>query len=329
MLLTIKENYFKMSRIDKEEFGVTSSMNRRNIARMKELSDKNKDTPIIPSHHIAGPLIHPLYKALSNCKNIQTFVFTETLFQTLDNMNCDNILGSDAVVGCLNDNQVGRLIDKRTKVNAEYAVVDGALYCDVYYKTEFIGCAIYLPLFKEYDKSYKDGVQILPQSPVLCYNGNIPPRLIESYSQPVRRLKRDFPDGIDFIDDNSLLYDKDWSNLCDSGIMIEDFKVKKSAIWYALKMWIYLKTAKEITQEYIPDNTPTYKRGKGYVPLNYMQVDATWNKNIDVNSPFPVSGHFRHQPKKDSNGEWYKELIYIEAFMKHGYHRKAKKQLLN
>ena len=37
-----------------------------------------------------------------------------------------------------------------------------------------------------------------------------------------------------------------------------------------------------------------------------------------------VSGHFRLQPKKDENGEWTRELIYIEPYAKKGYHRLAK-----
>jgi hypothetical protein len=36
-----------------------------------------------------------------------------------------------------------------------------------------------------------------------------------------------------------------------------------------------------------------------------------------------VSGHFRLQPKK-SNGEWTKELIWIDEFGKTGYTSNAK-----
>lgn len=313
-----------MSRIDKEDYGVTSSANQRDIIKLKELSDKNPDASVVPSHHVGGALIAPLYKALGEGRDIQTYVFAESLFSMLDNMKCDNILNSDIFPDLLRNNQVGRLVDKKSKVSAEYAIVDGAFYLNAYYKTELIGFACYHPVFNEVDPSYKDGVQIAPQNPLVCFHGNIPPRLKERWSGYVKMLNRDFPNGIDFVDDGDLLYGKDWTDICDSGILVEDFKIKKNAIYYALKMFIYLKTAKEISQDYVVDTTPTYKRKRGYIPLNYIQIDATWNKNIDVNSPFPVSGHFRHQPKKDANGEWYKELIYIESFMKYGYHRKAK-----
>ena len=30
------------------------------------------------------------------------------------------------------------------------------------------------------------------------------------------------------------------------------------------------------------------------------------------------------QNKKNDSGEWYKELIYVDSFVRHGYHRNAK-----
>jgi len=51
--------------------------------------------------------------------------------------------------------------------------------------------------------------------------------------------------------------------------------------------------------------------------------DCTWFTTICRNEGFNVRGHFRLQPKK-VNGEWIKELIYINEFEKHGYHRTAK-----
>ena len=54
-------------------------------------------------------------------------------------------------------------------------------------------------------------------------------------------------------------------------------------------------------------------------------LDCTWFTNIIRNTPFGVRGHFRLQPKKNEEGEWIKELIYIEPFMKNGYTIRAKK----
>ena len=38
---------------------------------------------------------------------------------------------------------------------------------------------------------------------------------------------------------------------------------------------------------------------------------------------FKVSGHLRLQSYKNKDGEISRKLIYINEFVKHGYHRKA------
>lgn len=62
---------------------------------------------------------------------------------------------------------------------------------------------------------------------------------------------------------------------------------------------------------------------KNMLPFNVKMLDCTWFTTICRNEGFKVRGHFRLQPKK-LNGEWVKELIYINEFEKHGYHRVAK-----
>jgi hypothetical protein len=57
------------------------------------------------------------------------------------------------------------------------------------------------------------------------------------------------------------------------------------------------------------------------LPITYL--DSKWFTNIVRSDGFMVSGHFRLQPKK-SNGEWTKELIWIEEFEKTGYTSNAK-----
>lgn len=57
---------------------------------------------------------------------------------------------------------------------------------------------------------------------------------------------------------------------------------------------------------------------------NITILDSTWFTNIVRSEGFSVSGHFRLQPKK-INGQWTKELIWINEFQKTGYTIKAKK----
>lgn len=53
-------------------------------------------------------------------------------------------------------------------------------------------------------------------------------------------------------------------------------------------------------------------------------MDSRWFVKIVNDNDIPVRGFFRMQNKKDEHGEWYKELIYVDSFVRHGYHRKAK-----
>lgn len=100
---------------------------------------------------------------------------------------------------------------------------------------------------------------------------------------------------------------------------------KQELLVTVLKMFLFLKTASVIQQTYISEGQfKPYARHKGEL-RNYILVDSTWDGDITVINPFSVRGHFRHQPKKNSKGEWYRDLIYIDAFMKKGYHRKATK----
>lgn len=62
---------------------------------------------------------------------------------------------------------------------------------------------------------------------------------------------------------------------------------------------------------------------RNILPFNVKILDCTWFTTICRNEGFKVRGHFRLQPKK-VNGEWVKELIYINEFEKKGYHRVAK-----
>lgn len=53
--------------------------------------------------------------------------------------------------------------------------------------------------------------------------------------------------------------------------------------------------------------------------LEYFRFDSKWYTEICSNESFRVSGHFRLQPYGDGS----KKLIWINEFIKNGYHRKA------
>ncbi len=53
--------------------------------------------------------------------------------------------------------------------------------------------------------------------------------------------------------------------------------------------------------------------------LDYYKFDSKWYTEISNDESFTVSGHFRLQPYGDGT----RRLIWINEFMKNGYHRKA------
>ena len=73
------------------------------------------------------------------------------------------------------------------------------------------------------------------------------------------------------------------------------------------------KTIKDIKCKYVNDTDST---------IQYL--DSTWFTTLVKSDEFKVRGHFRLQPKK-KKGEWTKELIWINDFLKTGYTAPARK----
>lgn len=105
---------------------------------------------------------------------------------------------------------------------------------------------------------------------------------------------------------------------------------------YSAMMLIFLKLAEIRTERFesiIPSgkniptefiNPETGKRNQGVI-----RVDKLYNTEITVDCPFGVRGHWRNQYcGKDSEGNPIHRLIFIEAFEKKGYHRRATKDIV-
>lgn len=52
-------------------------------------------------------------------------------------------------------------------------------------------------------------------------------------------------------------------------------------------------------------------------------MDSRWFRKIVNDNDIFVRGFWRMQNKKNVSGEWYKELIFVDSFIRHGYHRNA------
>lgn len=73
------------------------------------------------------------------------------------------------------------------------------------------------------------------------------------------------------------------------------------------------KRIKDINCKYVNDTNS-----------NITYLDSTWFTTLVKSDAFKVRGHFRLQPKK-KDGEWTKELIWINEFQKDGYTAPARK----
>jgi len=53
-------------------------------------------------------------------------------------------------------------------------------------------------------------------------------------------------------------------------------------------------------------------------------MDSKWFRKIVNDNDIFVRGYFRMQNKKDDEGKWYKDLIFVDSHVRHGLHRDAK-----
>lgn len=92
---------------------------------------------------------------------------------------------------------------------------------------------------------------------------------------------------------------------------------------------LFLKYGK--TETVVVESGKANRKGKVYevknlcgYPIKY--IDSSWVREIVRLEGFKVSGHFRMQPCKVDGVPTYR-LIYINEYEKHGYHRRARKEI--
>jgi hypothetical protein len=115
------------------------------------------------------------------------------------------------------------------------------------------------------------------------------------------------------------------------------FSIKYRFIYESFKSFIFLMTS-EIKIETFESvlsgkvkNPPTQfedpntgRRNQGVIIVNKL-----YDTEINIDCPFGVRGHWRNQYcGKDITGKSIHKKIFIEAFEKKGYHRKATKELV-
>ena len=109
---------------------------------------------------------------------------------------------------------------------------------------------------------------------------------------------------------------------------------KQFFLIYSLMMLIFIKLSDikvETFDSILPKNKPTsfIDPNTGRRNQGVIIVDRLYDTEINIDCPFGVKGHWRNQYYgKDAAGNPIHKKIFIEAFEKKGYHRKATKELV-
>lgn len=116
-----------------------------------------------------------------------------------------------------------------------------------------------------------------------------------------------------------MMFDSPTKNMAINYAMFSSFLILLAFLQYADTEKVYIENGQ----------TKSLTRGESVKNSSGMKIkyyDSRWIREIIRTEGFKVRGHFRMQPYK-INGEWSKKLIYINEFEKHGYHRRALKDV--
>ena len=315
-----------MQRLDREKYGALCASSREFISLAHNDALKHPGKNIIGNTDFV-PEMGYLYEAMYRCPE-KVLVLSPKTEKKIEQMNIDSLLKSPYALDTLfNGEDFGVVISSKNAIppgdnlNAAYYYKEGRFYLHLWSSEYKIGYMVF-------DVEQEGGMQIYPHSIFGMLKMNIFPvdgeeKVAAQYAYDL--LMKDYPDGIP--DPLSMIKRDRYKKKTASASLFEMYKVDYDALLWIFKCFVFLRTSEVYSKVYVPDPTPTFRRKKGYRPLNYTYVDSTWDMNIDVNNPFPVRGHFVNQACK-INGEWGHKLIYVEQYMKTGYHRRAKKTII-
>lgn len=112
----------------------------------------------------------------------------------------------------------------------------------------------------------------------------------------------------------------------------QDRDRKAKELELCIQAFMFIKFAKiidvtRISEDGVKRSFAERRKGGKKNELDVIRIDTHYDQNMKVINPFSVSGHFREQPIGKDRKEY--KTIYIDSFMKTGYHRKATKLKLN
>lgn len=130
-----------------------------------------------------------------------------------------------------------------------------------------------------------------------------------------------------------------WPTLTDDIQLFNGTKEERDEIQSVLanKLMLYLAVKKygKVETIIVPPNSVmkmndaileynTKEKIKNESGQEVIVMDSRWFRKIINDNDIFVRGFLRLQNKKDKNGKWYKELIFVDSYIRHGYHRNAK-----
>lgn len=192
-------------------------------------------------------------------------------------------------------------------------------------------------LFKEFSVSDECGILIVKENETLVYGFGDNQLNLWFFNEKNGHSIYHFSAGYEFVDGqpkllmaDTILYD---DNLLSGSIQnrIDEIGIRLRfiAVYLAVKKYVKVETLiiPQGTFSSIEGTTLEYVERKKVVNQTGQEVivmDSKWFKKIINDNDIPVRGFFRMQNKKNDDGEWYKELIFVDPFIRHGYHRNAK-----
>jgi hypothetical protein len=128
----------------------------------------------------------------------------------------------------------------------------------------------------------------------------------------------------------SLMYDEElYDTTKEERLKLYESVANLLMIYLAVKKYAKVETiiVPNKTISIVEDSINEYKHKEKVRNESGQKViimDSRWFVKIINDNDIFVRGFFRLQNKKNEFGEWYKELIFVDSFVRHGYHLNAK-----
>ena len=115
---------------------------------------------------------------------------------------------------------------------------------------------------------------------------------------------------------------------CSDVPVLYELFTNKLMVYLAVRKYVKVETIKIPDGQKIKmENRIEDYHGKckivNYSGQEVIVMDSRWFRKIVNDNDIFVRGFFRLQNKKDESGKWYKELIFVDSYIRHGYHRNA------